>query len=70
MKRAFICVQATLKENCVGAKILLKSSVMNYISLDDSYDLSTLRKHFVETQFNKIQQEDYDYTIISLSQLQ
>jgi hypothetical protein len=69
MKRAFICVQGQLKENCIGEKVIIKSSIMKYLSLDDAYDLATLRDHFTEMYFTKVQQEDYKFVVLSLSQL-
>ena len=67
MKKLFICIQGTLKPNCIGEKVILKSCIQNYISLEDTYDLNTLRQHVVETQFSKVQQEDYTFVVISLT---
>jgi type IV secretory pathway component VirB8 len=69
MKRAFICVQGNLKENCVGDKVIMKSSIVNYISLKDTYDLATLRKNFIEIYYTKTQQEDYTFVVTSISQI-
>jgi hypothetical protein len=69
MKKAFICVQGTLKGNCIGDKVVVKSSIMKYLSLDDAYDLAILRDHFTEIHFTKVQQEDYKFVVTSISQI-
>jgi hypothetical protein len=69
MKKVFICVQGTLKENCIGDKVIMKSSIMKYISLDDTYDLGILRDHFTAMYFTKVQQEDYKFVVLSILQI-
>ena len=67
--KLFVCIQATLKPECLGEKTIIKSCITNTSILEDTYDLNTVRKNVVEMQFNKIQQEDYDFVITTLTQI-